>query len=127
MPERPGHNLSTLFPAGSPRGTGEPRLDQTLSLTAGWALGGPKSYSPVETAVWNSCLFFCLSRGSLMLLATPGLNLEKPDAIDMFSDMVQERGVRPGHGGIISGADKAKQREKGGCPGPGSPSSWAGF
>lgn len=49
-----------------------------------------------------------------MLLATLGLNPGKTYQISMLSDMVWDRGVRPGHGGILSGAAKAKQRDRGG-------------
>lgn len=98
-----------------------------LELTAGQALGGPGSSSPAGTAAWNSCLFVCLPRGSLMLLATPGLNPGKAYPLGMLRDMVLHKGVRPGHGGLLLEVAKAKQRETGSCPEPGLPSSWAGF
>lgn len=115
------NSLATIYPCrflqGLQREQENPDWTKLLGLTAGQALGGPESYSPVGTAAWNSCLFFCLPRGSLMLLATPGLNRGKTYQIDILIDMVWDRGARPEHAGIFTGAAKAKQKERGSCPG----------
>lgn len=128
MPEQPGHNLSMLFPAGSPLGTGEPRLDQTPGPDSWPGPGRPRELQ----SCGNSCLEFLLvflpSPWQPHVLGYPGVEPWK-NVSDRYilRDMVRDRGVRPGHGGIFTGAAKAKQKERGSCPGLGSPSSWAGF
>lgn len=56
MPEQPGHNLSMPFPAGSPLGTGEPRLDQTPGPDSWPGSGRPRELQ----SCGNSCLEFLL-------------------------------------------------------------------
>lgn len=56
MLEWPGHNLSRPFPAGSPSGTGEPTLDQTLRPDSWPGPGLPRELQ----SCGNSCLEFLL-------------------------------------------------------------------
>lgn len=56
MPGQPGHNLSMLFPAGSPLGAEEPRLDQAPGPESRPGPGRPRELQ----SYGNSCLEFQL-------------------------------------------------------------------
>ena len=127
MPEQPGHNVSMLFPAGSPPGTREPRLDQTPRPDSWPGPGRPRALQ----SCGNSCLEF-------LLVFLP--SLWQPHALgypraEPWKNVSDKHAQRHGAGqrretrtwwAILRGCqDQAERGGVGGsCPGPGSPSSW---